>query len=103
MKTGNLMLVPAAIVCVLAFNVQSDEPAETHVRPTLLTSPLGQELIDTLELALNQRLAEYESGRCGPEHGLETGADADHRQEALRATDFRCEQPFSTHRRRAIR
>jgi hypothetical protein len=70
MKTLATMLALCAIPCIFAINVQSDEPTKTDDRPTFLTSPLGQELLDTLDLAFTQRVEEYNAGRSGPEHAI---------------------------------
>ena len=70
MRTKVTIFVLTAIACVFAFNVQSEEPIKTNDRPTFLTSPIGQELLDTLELAFTQRLEEYKAGRSGPEHAI---------------------------------
>lgn len=65
-----MIFVLTAIACVFASDVQSDEPIKTNDRPTFLTSPIGQELLDTLELAFTRRLEEYKAGRSGPEHAI---------------------------------
>ena len=70
MKTQAAMFAFCAIACMFAFNVQSDEPTKTDDRPTFLTSPLGQELLDTLDLAFTQRVEEYKAGLSGPEHAI---------------------------------
>jgi len=70
MRTNVTIFLLTAIACVFASDVQSDEPIKTNDRPTFLTSPIGQELLGTLELAFTQRLEEYKAGRSGPEHAI---------------------------------
>lgn len=70
MRTKFTIFVSTAIGCVFAFNLQSEEPIKPNDRPTFVTSPIGQELLDTLELAFSQRLDGYKEGRSGPEHAI---------------------------------
>jgi hypothetical protein len=70
MRINITIFVLSAIACVFASDVQCDEPIKTNDRPTFSTSPIGQELLDTLELAFTQRLEEYKAGRSGPEHSI---------------------------------
>ena len=71
MKTIATLVSLTCLVCVFACTAQSDEPADASKSPTFATSEIGQELLQTLELAFSQRLAEYKGGRrVGVEHTL---------------------------------
>ena len=70
MKTIATLVSLTCLVCVFACTAQSDEPADASKSPTFATSEIGQELLQTLELAFSQRLDEYKGGRVGVEHTL---------------------------------
>ncbi|MEM8671385.1 MAG: hypothetical protein AAGG48_27945 [Planctomycetota bacterium] len=74
MKTCTLFFALFALAMTFSFDAQSDEPKEQKKEPTYTTSALGQELIETLELAFSQRLKEYTFGRSGPEHAIRLNA-----------------------------
>jgi hypothetical protein len=89
MKTIATMLALIGIACVFTFSAQSDEPTDSDKNPTFTAPQIGQELLDTLDLAFTQRLNEYKTGRAGAEHAIRLNTKLYHEQISAANADSR--------------
>jgi hypothetical protein len=89
MKTNVSLACILAFVGAWAFTAQSDEPVDTTMVLRFNTSETGKQLIDTLALNYDKRLAEYQNGRSTPSRLIELNREMFDEQIASVASDHR--------------